>query len=237
LAELEKQRALDDRLSLLGRLVADVAHELRNPLTYVTANVTLLREGIDQGAVSEALTDVETGLSRISGLIDDLRAFARNEPEPLGACDLGPIIEEALRISSVRLSAIATVQQAISPGLPLVTGSARRLVQVLVNLLINAADALEDAPAPRQVRVTAREDGGAVLLCVEDNGPGIAPEIRDRLFTPFSTTKGTKGTGLGLSLSREYLSSFRATIEAGQSELGGARFALRLPKAVVALPR
>ena len=68
-----------------------------------------------------------------------------------------------------------------------------------------------------------------MLVCVDDSGPGIAPEIRSRLFSPFTSTKGTKGTGLGLSLSRDYLGTFGATLEAGDSDLGGARFTMRLP--------
>jgi signal transduction histidine kinase len=231
LAAVEKQRALDERLSVLGRLVASVAHELRSPLTFVSLNVSLLREGTDESTANAALTDVENGLGRIKGLIDDLRSFARDEPDAVGPCELSPVIDEALRVAGVRLGSTATVERVLPDTVPAVKGSPRRLVQVLVNLLVNAADAIDDVPSPHRVRVAVQVEPSCVLVSVEDNGRGIPEDVKARLFTPFVTTKGAKGTGLGLSLSRDYLAAFGATIEAGQSSLGGARLTVRLERA------
>jgi two-component system C4-dicarboxylate transport sensor histidine kinase DctB len=105
-----------------------------------------------------------------------------------------------------------------------------------VNLLVNAADALESsAPrrpgAPRRVRIGAHADGEHVEIAVDDSGEGLAPDVAAHLFEPFYTTKGPRGTGLGLAVSRENLATFGATLQAGASDEGGARFTIRLRQA------
>jgi C4-dicarboxylate-specific signal transduction histidine kinase len=114
----------------------------------------------------------------------------------------------------------------------------RKLAQVLLNLLVNAGDALEEHRAPDSwVRITGRQQGSRVLLMVEDNGPGFAPGVLPRLFEAFFTTKGPeKGTGLGLSLSREMVEQFGGTLVAENREEGGARLRLELPCQASRLP-
>ena len=106
-----------------------------------------------------------------------------------------------------------------------------RLAQVLLNLMVNAGDALEEAGVPNgEVRVVGREENGRVVLDVEDNGPGFPPEVLTRLFDAFFTTKGPdKGTGLGLCLSREMVERFGGTLQAENRLEGGARLRLSLP--------
>jgi C4-dicarboxylate-specific signal transduction histidine kinase len=109
---------------------------------------------------------------------------------------------------------------------------ARHLGQVLLNILVNAADALEELPpgCERDVRLDVYAEGGEVCVRVEDSGPGLRPELRDRVFEPFFTTKPVgKGTGLGLALSREYVERYGGRIVADNCPEGGARFTIRLP--------
>jgi len=114
--------------------------------------------------------------------------------------------------------------------LPEVLADRRRLVQVLLNLLVNAVEALEETGVERPaIWIYARPDNGGLVLAVEDNGPGFPPAVRARLFEPFFTTKPAgKGTGLGLSLSREYVESFGGRLRAENRPEGGARFSIAL---------
>jgi signal transduction histidine kinase len=240
LAESERRRADAERLALVGRLSASVAHELNNPLAFVVSGVAALGEAVAGGRsrpgapdVDELLGDVRLGLDRMRNIVDDLRAFARDAPDRVEPCRVEATVDEALRLASLRLRGVAPVDRDVAPGLPDVLACHRRLVQVFVNLLVNAADALDAQGIGRaaRVRVTARRVGGAVEVSVEDSGPGLADEIRAHLFEPFHSTKGERGTGLGLSLSREYLLRFGGSIEARETALGGACFVVRLPAA------
>jgi C4-dicarboxylate-specific signal transduction histidine kinase len=147
---------------------------------------------------------------------------------------LADAIEEARRVASVRLRSLGEVVVEVSPGLPEVRLGHRYLVQVLVNLLVNAADAVEEAvPARRaHIGVRARRVEGGVRLEVEDNGAGIASEVLPRLFEPFFTTKPAgKGTGLGLALCHDYIARTGGTLTAENRPEGGARFVVTLKEA------
>jgi C4-dicarboxylate-specific signal transduction histidine kinase len=137
-----------------------------------------------------------------------------------------------MRLASVRLKRLA-VEVEVPPAVPLVRADARRLGQVLLNLLLNAADALEETGvAGPRVALRVQAHAERVHLVLEDNGPGFPPEHLSKLFTPFFTTKAQgKGTGLGLALSREYVEAFGGVLRAENRPEGGARFTVELPLA------
>ena len=234
----ERERAEMERLVLVGQLASGVAHEVNNPLAFVKSNLHYLeRELLDaegpenKAELRELLGETRQGVLRIQQIVTDLRRFSREghsstEPGlPLEA------IEEARRLASVRLRSLGEVVVDLTPGLPEVSLGQRHLVQVLVNLLLNAADAVEEAVPPRRARieVRARRVDGGVRLEVEDNGTGILPEALPRLFEPFFTTKPPgKGTGLGLALCHEYVCRAGGTLTAENRPEGGARFVLTL---------
>ncbi|XXF78642.1 HAMP domain-containing sensor histidine kinase [Myxococcaceae bacterium GXIMD 01537] len=228
-----------ERLAQVGRLAAGVAHEVNNPLAYIQANLRYLREecgapGADAREQAEALQETMAGVERIRQIVQDLTAYARTTegPQVVGPCALPRVIEESVRLASVRLRRLSLALE-VPTQVPEVRADARRLGQVLLNLLLNAADALEEASvtAPRvALRVVAA--GERVRVELEDNGPGIAPENLPRLFTPFFTTKAPgKGTGLGLALSRQYVEGFGGQLSADNRPGGGARFTVELPVA------
>ncbi|WP_224363473.1 sensor histidine kinase [Hyalangium versicolor] len=228
-----------DRLAQVGRLVAGVAHEVNNPLAFIQANLRFLqeelpREGRSPEDCAEVLRETQAGVARIQQIVQDLTAMARGAseaegPREVGSCPLPGVIEESMRLASVRLKKLA-VEVEVPTEVPRVRADARRLGQVLLNLLLNAADALEEAgvAGPRvALKVQAREQ--RVWLVLEDNGPGFAPEHLPQLFTPFFTTKSQgKGTGLGLALSREYVEGFGGSLRAENRPEGGARFTVEL---------
>ncbi|HEX8434991.1 sensor histidine kinase [Archangium sp.] len=230
-----------ERLAQVGRLAAGVAHEVRNPLAYIQANLRFLQEEWQQQAqgagsadYTEALQETMQGVERIHQIVKDLTAMARHEAvmeDEVGRCELAPVIDESVRLASVRLKSLVKLAVEPPPAELAVRAEPRRLGQVLLNLLLNAADAIEDAKVP-EGRVALRVELAAdwVRLVVEDNGPGIKAEHLARLFTPFFTTKEAgKGTGLGLTLSRQYVESFGGVLRAENRPEGGARFIVALP--------
>ncbi|MFY0563504.1 sensor histidine kinase [Archangium lansingense] len=234
----ERQRAEVDRLVLVGQLAAGVAHEVNNPLAFVKSNLCFLERGlrqedgpVEQEELCDVLAETQDGVLRIQQIVMDLRRFSREIDE--GDEGLaGDAIDEARRLASVRLRSMGEVAIDVGPELPPVRLGQRHLVQVLLNLLLNAADAVEEAvPARRAaIVVRARRMEGGVRLEVEDNGPGIPQDVLPRLFEPFFTTKPPgKGTGLGLVLCREYVSRVGGSLHAENRPEGGARFVLWLP--------
>jgi signal transduction histidine kinase len=238
LAVSERRRAQSEKLATIGRLAANVAHELNNPIAYLRSNLSFLeREVLSAQAesseeVREALKDVTTGVERIRQIVSDLQGFSRMEgaPEPT-ECSLAEVVKEAARLASVRLKAVARLRVEVPEELPGVFVVRRRLAQVILNLLVNAGDALEDHRTQNgEVRVVGQAEGSTVTLLVEDNGPGFPPEVLPRLFEAFFTTKAPeKGTGLGLALSREFVEQFGGTLSAENRPEGGARLRVTLP--------
>ncbi len=233
LAESERRRARAERLALVGQLAAGVAHEINNPLSYVKSNVTwtrqaLARAGDDAFDLVQALAESETGLARIQSIVADLRAFARDDDAP-ETCDAVQAAREALRLAAMRVARAAITTAALPDDQRRVRMSRTRLVQALVNLIVNAADALEGA-GRRDGHIVVRLEDTAdhVVLSVADDGPGLSPEAEAHLFEPFFTTKGALGTGLGLALTREYVEHYGGSVEAGARPGGGALFTLRL---------
>ncbi len=237
----ERERFEVERLVLVGQLASGVAHEVNNPLAFVKSNLHYLERELleeegppDKGELRELLNETREGVLRIQQIVADLRRFAREGDMASEQGSLADAIEEARRVASVRLRSLGEVVVEVPPGLPEVRLGHRYLVQVLVNLLVNAADAVEEAvPARRaHIGVRARRVEGGVRLEVEDNGAGIASEVLPRLFEPFFTTKPAgKGTGLGLALCHDYIARTGGTLTAENRPEGGARFVVTLKEA------
>ncbi|WP_224371331.1 sensor histidine kinase [Hyalangium versicolor] len=238
LAVSEHRRAQSEKLATIGRLAASVAHELNNPIAYVRSNLGFIEREVQRlplesmPELREAFQDVSTGVERVRQIVSDLQSFSRMDAteEPM-RCTLPDVVKDAARLASVRLKSVARLEVEMPPELPEVFVVRRRLAQVLLNLLVNAGDALESVRgAEGEVRVHARLEGSTVQLVIDDNGPGFPKEVLSRLFEPFFTTKGPeRGTGLGLVLSREYVEQFGGTLTAMNRAEGGARLCITLP--------
>lgn len=202
-----------NRLATLGQVTASVAHETAQPVaairTYAANGARLLERG-DIDEVQGNLQAIGRLAERIGTVTAELRGFARKGSKPQAPVLLSEVIDGALLILKDRLRGI---DLAVQPGPPdlRVMGGRIRLEQVLVNLLQNAAEALEGEPAP-VIRLTVeRLSPESVRLLVADNGPGIAPELADRLFTPFATSRES-GLGLGLVIAQDIAHDFGGTL-------------------------
>ncbi|MDQ3262690.1 MAG: ATP-binding protein [Myxococcota bacterium] len=260
LQEAQARVVHSGKLIAVGQLASGVAHEINNPSSWVlmslgliSRHLALLREQTD-GATSldglrsalagtvrvleGSLTDALAGMERIRTVTNDLRTFSRMDGDELELLSLSEVASAAANLAGPYLRARARVSVELGEG-PWVLGNRGRLAQVVTNLLINAAQAVEHLPRPEhRIRLEVRADGDDALLAVEDSGTGLRPELRERIFEPFFTTKpACQGTGLGLSLVAEIVHRLQGTVQATEATLGGARFEVRLPRAERPQPR
>jgi signal transduction histidine kinase len=226
-------------------MAAGVAHEVNNPLAYVRANLVHLRRlslGLNEelkaqspGSASDLLEFPEileesiAGLDRIAGIVKGMLRFSRPSSEEVQSIDVNAFVEDALQLAELQGDMSVRVERRLAQGLPQIEGSSQALVQVLVNLLLNARQALASQPDAHLLTETRAVDG-AVEILVEDNGPGIAEEDLPQIFDPFFTTRDPgQGTGLGLSIAFDIMRNHGGTLEYASAPSGGARFRLRLP--------
>jgi len=242
------ERLLRERQKLesVGILAAGVAHEVNNPLAYVRANLLHLSSlaptlekaitGADASERSELLEipeilgDSLEGLDRIARIVDSLLRFSRVPDEERRPVQVNAVVEEALRLSALHRDQGIRVERRLAPDLPPAMGSYERLVQVVLNLMLNARQALADRGEGQIVAATSLE-GDSVVLRVQDDGPGIPPEIEPRIFDPFFTTRAPgRGTGLGLSIAFDIVREHGGTLELEHLPVGTG-FAIHLPAA------
>jgi signal transduction histidine kinase/CheY-like chemotaxis protein len=231
--KLEQRVKVTERMASIGTLAAGVAHEINNPLTYALGNLELLLEELEHsyGSPLYHLADAaEMGLRRVRDIVRSLKVFSRGEDERVEAVDVHLALESALDIASNEIRHRANLSHNLRP-VPKVRGNLSRLCQVFVNLLVNAAQAIELGHADRNViKVETRVDGAFVLIEIADTGAGIPAEIVDRIFEPFYTSKPVgEGTGLGLSICHGIVTSLGGQIKV-QSQVGlGSTFQVLLP--------
>lgn len=216
-----------ERLATVGKLAAGVAHEVGNPLSGVLGYLSLARDKSPDPTVREYLDRIEDEVQRISTIVRgllDLGRPVKGNPSPLVLAELADtcvrLVQADPELRDVQ------IEVAVDPSL-VVRAESGPLSQVLLNLLLNAGQAME---GKGKVRVLGLAQDDLVELAVEDEGPGLPPEVQARLFEPFFSTKG-KGTGLGLAVSQHLVQGLGGTLTAANREGGGARFSLKLPTA------
>ncbi len=225
---LRAQIAHSDRLASLGKMAAGVAHEINNPLTFIGLAAEMLSRRVAESE-SALVKDVRSGIDRIAGIVRDLRFFGRQEDEPQGAVDLALAIESAERLVAHEIRARGQLTKDFAE-LPAVVGVARRVEQVFVNLLLNAAFAVESKP-DGHITIATEIASDQVIVSVTDNGVGIAADKLDAIFEPFFTTRAQGGTGLGLSICRDILVRAGGALVAKSTEGQGTTMIVTLQRA------
>lgn len=235
LRSTQDQLLRSEKLAGVGRLAAGVAHEIGNPLSAILGLVELLqRTNLSRAEEREFLGRIRNETERIHRIIRDLLDYSRTPPAAAAqppAADLEQVVEEAvaLVVPQKELSRV-TIERRVHGDLPRVCGSAHELTQLVVNLLLNASDAVG---GEGDILVELKQEGGEVLLTISDTGPGIAAAMRVRLFEPFATTKPPgKGTGLGLAVCHAIVTRLGGAIVGENLPHRGARFAVRIPAAL-----
>ncbi len=225
------------RVTTLGELAASIAHETSQPLAAIVSNGEaglrwLNRESPNVDAAKVSLEKMVGSARRAHEVIARLRALARRSDTELATIDLNEVVEECLALIHREMEdRHVHLELSIDRSLPPILGDRVQLQQVIINLVMNALQAMTNPDSPRVLRITASADGpdrDLAVLEVIDTGTGLAPEIAGKLFTAFHTTK-TDGMGMGLSISRSIVEAHGGQIGASPNPLGGAIFTVRLP--------
>jgi len=249
------------RLASLGLVAAGVAHEINNPLAYVRSNLEFVLEefgalqdrferlvrrfpNVAGGATGfpdlgrqlrelrEAMDEANEGVTRLAEVVGGLKQFSSRPRTEIGEVDLREVARGSLRIAARTLSDRARLETRLD-AVPRVRGSAAYLGQVVLNLLVNAAQAIPaGGDAVHRVCIATFEEDGQAVLEVSDTGPGMSPEVARRIFEPFFTTKPPgQGTGLGLTVSRQVVETFGGSLGVETREGQGTTFRVVLPAA------
>jgi len=240
-AELEAEERRKEvthltRVAILGELSGALAHELNQPLTAILSNAQaaqrlLAKTPVDLEEVREILTDIGNEDKRAGNVINRLRALMKRGEAKLLPLDLNALTEDVLELAHSELvERNVAVKTRLAAGLPDVRGDRVQLQQVVLNLIMNACEAMNgNSNGDRSLEVSTVRDGNSRLrLTVADHGPGIPPELLDRIFEPFMTTKAD-GLGLGLSICRSIVAAHAGRLWGVNNPDGGASFSVSLP--------
>ncbi len=235
LKRLEEQLIQAEKLAAMGQMLAGVAHELNNPLTAILGVTELLREGqSDQQATQRQLELTHRQARRAARIVQNLLEFSRPASPQKKPVDLNSIIERTLQLHehSLRRNSVE-VDFRPQPDLPGVIGDANQLIQVFLNLVTNAEQAIREVRESGRIQIRFARLGSRVSITFQDDGVGVRPESVPRLFDPFYTTKRPGGgTGLGLSICLSIIREHGGTIEAEALPAGGSAFTVYLPLAL-----
>jgi two-component system sensor kinase FixL len=240
-AELEAKQRRDElshltRVALIGEMSASIAHELNQPLSGIISNAAAGQRFIDRGNVDlqeiwDVLGDISADARRASDVVRGIRGMIKKEQTARHRINLNDVVTNvAQMIRADALLHLSELKISLEANLPMVEVDPVQIQQVLINLVVNAFDAMRETPeSKRKVEITTQQSGDrAVRVSVRDYGVGISEETKSRLFEQFFTTK-RDGLGMGLSIVRSIVEAHAGTIEAENAEGGGARFHFTLP--------
>ncbi len=227
----EEQIQHSERLATVGHMAAGVAHEVGNPLTAISSLVQVCQRKTDDPFIQDQLKKVRDHIQRITKIVRDLVDFSRPSSLQSEQMQLNDIIKSAVGLMKHDARCrFVEFQLDLAGGLPKLEGVPDHIHQVMVNLLLNAVDAMYGVKDP-SISIKSWQEGENVKLSISDVGKGIPPKDQKRIFEPFFTTKEVgSGTGLGLSVSHGIITKMGGTIEVDPDYNRGARFVITLPK-------
>jgi PAS domain S-box-containing protein len=237
---LQARLALSERLASVGTLAAGIAHEINNPLTSVLANLEFINEEMEQlapqvtakhaGSIKQLVADAQEGASRVRRIVRGLRLFARDDRHQQEPLALSHAIETAINLAFADIRLRARLFKALQPTPPVLANESD-LVQVFVNLLVNAVQATpEGEPDRHEIHISTASEGNRVVIEIRDTGVGIAPEHIGRVFDPFFTTRKVgSGLGLGLAVCHGIITGLGGDITVESPPGLGTKFRITLP--------
>jgi signal transduction histidine kinase len=228
----EKNRQLErrKRLAALGEMAAGLAHEIRNPLGGIQLYASMLAKDVaDRPDSHQIVGKISAGVKRLEALVGQVLQFSREIKINVSPMDLAGVVQQAVELTSQQASDANVTVDVSGPESLVIEADPLLLGQTLMNLVLNAIEAIE---GPGRVSITYRaasenDDARQCHMTIVDSGPGIPANVLDRIFNPFFTTKDT-GTGLGLSIVHRVIEAHDGTITASNVEGGGARFEIRI---------
>ena len=229
--KLEQQIIQSERLAAMGQMIGGFAHELNNPLTSILGMAELLQEGEVSEAARKQIVILHQQARRAAEIVQNLQYFARPPAPGRSPVDLNELVQRTVQMQAFPLrKSNITVDFQPDLAIPEVVADPNQLMQVFLNLLLNAEQAIRESRQKGAIRVRIKRQQDFVSIVFEDDGPGIAPDNLAHIFDPFFTTKRPgRGTGLGLSICKTVLREHGGNIEAASSPSGGAVFTITLP--------
>jgi len=231
--KLEQQVVQSERLAAMGAMIGGVAHELNNPLTVILGSADLLQDRVTDEFAQKQVASLQQQARRAAEIVKDLTYFSRPPAPGKSGINLSEVVDRTLTLYaySLRKNNI-TVDFLREPGLPYAQGDPQQLMQVFLNVIVNAEQAIREARAGGTLRIRLGKSANSVWASFQDDGTGIPPENLPLIFDPFYTTKRPgRGTGLGLSICKSVMKEHNGNVEAANAPGGGAVFTVTLPTA------
>jgi len=229
--KLEQQIIQSERLAAMGQMIGGFAHELNNPLTSILGMAELLQEGEVGETARKQVAILHKEARRAAEIVQNLQYFARPPAPGKSRVNLNDLVQRTVQMQTYPLrKSNITVDFLPEPAIPEIVADPNQLMQVFLNLLLNAEQAIRESREKGTIRVRIGRNPDSVWVVFQDDGPGIAPENIAHIFDPFFTTKRPgRGTGLGLSICKTVLREHGGNIEAASAPGGGAVFTITLP--------
>jgi len=236
--EMEHLAMIGEKMAVLGHAMAGIAHEIRNPLSGINMHLSSLEkiheeaDGFGEEEKKKAkkiINEIKIASCRIEEVIRKVMEFSRQSVFRLDQADINEAVEEAIDFSMAMLRRRGITLDRTGIGkLPKCRVDPRLITQVLLNLISNAAAAMENSEREKVLGISMSLERGRAVIQVSDSGPGVPPHLREKIFDPFFTTR-RDGYGIGLNFSRRVIAGHRGSIDVGESRWGGAEFRIELP--------
>jgi PAS domain S-box-containing protein len=231
--EMEHLLRIQDKMTSLGRVAAGIAHEIRNPLSGINIYLNTLEKIYDRAEsldkVKQILRQIQSASSKIESVIKRVMDFSKPSEPKLILTDINPPIEEAINLSSatLRKSGIQ-IEKALAKDLPLCHADPLLIEEVILNLITNATEAMKNVNGDKKIDVTSSVKNDRIIVTVSDSGPGVTPDLKDKIFDPFYSTKNGS-TGIGLSINHRIITDHGGSLRVSTSKWGGAEFVIEIP--------
>ena len=236
--EMEHNAMIREKMAVLGHAISGIAHEIRNPLSGINIHLSVLeklhQEEDDLGEegrekANRIINEIKSASRQIEDVIKKVMDFSRPSAFRLKWTDINEAVVDAIDFSMAMLrKREITLDRSGIGKLPKCMADRRLFTQVLLNLITNAAEAMENSEKERVLGISISREGGRAVIRVADSGPGVPPHLREKVFDPFFTTR-QGGYGIGLNFSRRVIAGHRGSIKIGESRWGGAEFRIELP--------
>lgn len=223
--KLESDLKQKEKLAAIGQLAAGIAHEIRNPLAGISGSIQLLSTDVKDLDQQKLMKIILKEIDRLNNLITEFLDYAKPETKPDQMIQLGMVLEESIQNVKSNPKYAELIEWSVQLTEQKILGLSEKLKQAFLNMIINAVQATE-GKQPRKVSVSSWNSNGDVMVSIKDNGAGMKPETKKRLFEPFHTTK-PRGTGLGLAVTHKILQSHEAVVEVKSEENIGTEFIIK----------
>jgi PAS domain S-box-containing protein len=238
--ELEQLLIVQDKMASLGRVAAGIAHEIRNPLSginiYLNTLGKIYQKEENRAKVELILDHLKSASGKIESVIRRVMDFSKPGEPKFSLIDINHPVQEAVNLTAVTLRKSGIkIECNLAADLPCCRADQNLLEEMVLNLITNAAEAMKTVKAEKKIVITTLAGNGSILLEIDDSGPGVPVDIRDKIFDPFFTTKNDS-TGIGLSLCHRIVSDHGGVLAVSESRLGGASFKIEIPQEPITNP-